>query len=85
MFATVGSDGVRCVVWGLGVTPEEALTDAAQEANNDPPEIIGTIEIGDERATLVREGHVGADDLVERWLSGVGIEGLRIQRCNRRR
>jgi hypothetical protein len=59
MFAAVGTDGTRAVVWGVGATEAAALTDASSHDD-------GSFEIGDletheitaVQALIVQEGDV---------------------------
>jgi hypothetical protein len=57
MFAAVGDDGTRPVVWGLGATEAEALADAHEqefEVNED----LACYPISEEQAAVVRSGDV---------------------------
>jgi len=59
MFAAVGNDGTREVVWGIGETAEAALEDAASQA--DGSFNIGTLEthaITAAQAAVVASGDV---------------------------
>ena len=62
MFAAVGNDGTRPVVWGLGSTEEEALADARRELGELEGEADHELDchaISEEQAATVRAGHVG--------------------------
>jgi hypothetical protein len=63
MFAAVGTDGTRAVVWGLGRTPEEARNDAKEwldQSGDREHDACDTEvhEISDEQAEIVRAGDV---------------------------
>jgi hypothetical protein len=56
MFAAVGTDGTRAVVWGIGATADEALEDAAAQDDYAGP--LETHEITAVQALIVQEGDV---------------------------
>ena len=78
-FATIGTDGRRAVVWGLGNTEEAAERDAKREAAHAECDarIIGTAEIDAKRAAKIKRGDVAAEDLVRDARLGPGREGER--------
>ena len=59
MFVAVGSDGWRLVVWGLGSTPDAALSEAeAEVAPHGDVEAFTVHEVTEAQATAVRAGAV---------------------------
>lgn len=39
MYAAIGNDGLGLVVWGVGQSPHEALTDASRWTNDKPDDL----------------------------------------------
>lgn len=66
MFASIGSDGRRFVVWGLGETAEAAEVEARAQGRDAgcDPELCATVEVDAAREALIRAGDVTADDLI---------------------
>lgn len=64
MFAAIGTDGLRFVVWGLGETEEAAEAEAAAEAGSADPQLACTVPVTAERAADIRAGAITAEDLV---------------------
>ena len=67
-YATVGTDGTRPVVWGLGVSPEAAEADAreqlhAQLEDPDCEEGLVTVPVTEEQARRVEDGEVSTEVL----------------------
>lgn len=77
-FAAIGSDGTRCVVWGLGDTREDAERDAWEMAEGGDPQLIGTVRIDSARLRCIASGDIDAEDLVCRRRVGIGTEGLEV-------
>jgi hypothetical protein len=66
MYAAIGTDGTRYVVWGLGKTEDDAEHDAASQDTEEPVEIVAIAPVDAERAARIEAGDVAADDLVTR-------------------
>jgi hypothetical protein len=68
-YATVGSNGVELVVWGLGLSPESAEADADEhlaETTGERPELV-TVPCSPATAELIRDGAITLrDDSVAR-------------------
>lgn len=68
-YVTIGTDGTRPVVWGLGGSPQEAEEDAreqlhAQLEDPDCEEGLLTLPVTEEQARRVDEdGEVGTEEL----------------------
>lgn len=73
MYAVVDNDGMNPVVWGIGNTEREALTDAAQQDGYEATQWQCVVSISDVRAARIESGDVSADDLVTCW--GPGSRG----------
>lgn len=58
-YATIGTDGARPVVWGLGVSPEASEADAREQLQEledpDCAEELVTVPITEEQARRVKE------------------------------
>lgn len=63
--ALVGTDGTRPVVWGLGSTISKAFADARRNDDFSSDDTIGFVVVDAERAKLIRQGCVSAEDFVE--------------------
>lgn len=65
MFAAIGTDGTREVVWGLGATVEEAEQDAREGASNADcdPDLVRTVPVSADVAERIRAGGVVAAEL----------------------
>lgn len=71
IFAAIGSDGTREVVWGIGSTEVAAEADALLNANraapNEPelcdPELTRTVRITAEIEARIKRGFIGAAEL----------------------
>lgn len=59
MYAAVGSDGTRPVVWGLGESPAEAFADAERQelSDNDQAALVAH-RVTQEEAAVVMAGDV---------------------------
>jgi len=90
MFAAVGSDGTRDVVWGKGETYEAALEDAAKWLADQPHVDLTVHEITAAMAAEIAEGCVdwaelttsalerAHEELRDRYLSAVSRDGDKV-------
>ncbi len=77
MFAAIGTDGTKPVVWGTGSTPKLAIVDAkhwARLADADP-ELFDCVEVTEEQLDRIDSGEVQASTLgivvdVQAWERG---------------
>jgi len=65
MYAAIGTDGMREVVWGIGETEEAAEAEAASEAREAgcDPELRRTVAVTAEQAARIEAGEVDAATL----------------------
>ncbi len=79
MFAAIGSDGTRLVVWGLGRTEKAAEKDAIAEARDSDvdPELTHVVSITAAQAKRIRAGEVSVDTLGIA-LAGRGVRASRL-------
>jgi hypothetical protein len=75
-YATIGTDGMRPVVWGLGLSPEAAEEDAREQLQalgEACAEELVTVPVTEEQARRVEEGEVSTKALglalPEAWLA----------------
>ena len=64
IFAAVGGDGTRLVVWGIGDTRQEALEDAiGYDGQEDQPGRLVFVKINDGQRANIVAGMVGCEEL----------------------
>lgn len=63
LWAAIGTDGTRAVVWGLGDTPKAAIADADAHDDDWRSGGWGTCEISPALAADVRAGKIDCDGL----------------------
>lgn len=65
MYAAIGTDGTREVVWGLGETEEAAVAEACEMGRQSgcDPELSRTVPVTAEQARRIDSGEIGAEDL----------------------
>lgn len=63
MIAAIGSDGTRPVVWGLGETRAEAVSDAYTTEETWAGDGAAYVEIDERTAARVLEGQIDCDAL----------------------
>jgi len=77
-YATIGTDGTRPVVWGLGLSPEASEANAREQLQalgDGCEEELVTVPITEAQAQRVEEGEVSTKALglalPEAWLAGL--------------
>jgi hypothetical protein len=65
MYAAIGTDGTREVVWGLGGSASDAEREAREEAagSDCDADLLRTVEVSDEVAQRIRAGTVATSEL----------------------
>ena len=68
MIVAIGTNGLRCVVWGIAETKEEAEAEAVTEFEMDPdlprPD-LQFAQVSADRASEILAGDINAEDLIE--------------------
>lgn len=79
MYAALGSDGLRMVVWGIGRTEAAAEKEAREEARQSDvdPELTHTVKITAAQTRQIKLGHVGAESL-GLAVAGRGLRARRV-------
>lgn len=65
MYAAIGTDGRREVVWGLGASAEEAELEAIDEAHGSDcnANLVRTVQVSDDVVARIRGGDVAVAEL----------------------